>query len=101
MTWDLLNHAHAHAALLQGWQLVETGFPGGNEIQIQDVIHVHDAHVNGDLVPRLGSHQAAMKAMKQAYERGEDHAIQAYQLLKSHAHSEFTYWHMQHWQIVA
>jgi hypothetical protein len=99
MTWDLLNDAHEHEALLQGWQLVETGFPGGNAIQIQDVIHVNHAHVQCDLVPRLGSHQAAVQAMKQAYERGEDHAIQAYLIVKNMAWNEFAYWHMQHWKI--
>lgn len=97
MTWELMSEPHVQAALSQGWQLVESGLPGGHAIQIQDVCQSHMSA--SGLVPRLGSHHAAVQAFKHAYERGEDHAIQAYHVLKQHAHGEFAYWHMHAWRI--
>jgi hypothetical protein len=94
MMCDLMSEPHAEAACAQGWQLVDMGLPGGHAIQIQDVCQ---SQVPG--AAHLGSHQAAVQAFKHAYEQGADHAIQAYLVLKQHAHSEFSYWNMHTWKI--
>lgn len=94
--------AHANAAAAQGWCLSEVGIkrtPHYVEIQRIDDADTTSVHW-GMPIPQLESDQHAVQVMHDAWLRGEEHALLAYQILKRDSPSEFHFWHMHTWHTV-
>ena len=87
---DDWQEQHLHAAISQGWSLIETGDRGNSGIAIEYEI------VTGD-DPYCETLQLAISRMKAAYQNNEVHAIAAYKLLKKYSQSEFHYWGLEEW----
>lgn len=91
---------HVKCALSEGWMIWDTDYRGAHGLQVQCVDDPERmSEEMGISVPELQNDAEAVQVMKQSYEQGSDHAIQAYRILKQHSLSEFTYWGMQHWKI--
>jgi len=99
MSMEQWTREHNLAAVRQGWCLSEVLCGDHAPWEIQRLDDAHSA--SGDYgvpVPQLDGDDDAVAAMRAAYERGEPHAVLAYQLIRDHSQQEFQHWKMGDWQ---
>lgn len=100
MTMESWTKEHNLAAVRQGWCISEV-LCGDDHApwEIQRLDDAHSATADyGVPVPQLDDDDAAVAAMRLAYERNEPHAVLAYQLIHDHSRQEFDLWDMGSWQ---
>ena len=79
---DEWTEKYHQTAIDQNWYIIDTGYPGNGSLEIR-----------GFLI----SDRDAVAAMQLAFDRNEDHALQAYALLKNASPMEFGHWRMWTW----
>ena len=86
---------HALAAAVQGWRLSETGFNHHSTIEVRCL---EPGEPYAELGIELDGDERAVDALRDAFSNGQDHAMLAYNLIKSHSPSEFHHWDMASWR---
>ncbi len=98
-TMDEWTRDHTLAAGRQGWCISRVDHEGHAPWEIQ---RLDDAELVsedwGIPIPQLDDDYDAAMAMRAAFDRGEPHAVLAYQLIKEFSPMEFTHWDMESWQ---
>lgn len=90
---------HANAAAAQGWCLSEVGLKRTpHYVEIQRIDDAETTSMNwGIQIPQLEDDAQAVNIMQAAWQRGEHHAVLAYDILKNESPSEFEFWGMVNW----
>jgi hypothetical protein len=100
MTMERWTREHTLAAVRQGWCISEV-LCGDNHApwEVQRLDDAESASEDyGVKVPQLASDDEAVQVLREAWQRGEPHAVLAYQLLRENSPQEFAYWRMEVWQ---
>lgn len=93
LSWD-----HTLAAARQGWCISQVDHEGHAPWEVQRLDDAEGVDRDwGISVPQLADDDAAVAAMKAAFDRGEPHAVAAYAFLLANSEEEFEQWGMQHW----
>ena len=97
LNYDDWTYTHQRLASLQGWQLVDTDSLGAASVEIRCI----DSHAKSNAWAERSNHamndEVAVKAMKEAFLRDEDHAVLAYHIIKNTSVPEFNMWGMASW----
>lgn len=96
--FDDWNEHYAREASLQGWQLIETGFPGNSPLEIKGLEHATIHPVEPDRgIPLYEHDEDAVRAFRSAFESKEDYALLAFRLIRLHSPKEYDHWRMFEW----
>lgn len=100
--WDLDDWLPCYQIMAadQGWCLSETHHAGCHApIEVQRWDDADGVTVDlGVVVPHLEGDDRAVQAFYQSWQRGEPHALIAYDILAKNSPMEFQHWRMHTWR---
>lgn len=98
VTMESWRREHTLVAASQGWCISEVRSDDHAPWEIQRLDDAESASEDyGVQVPQLASDDEAVQVLREAWQRGEPHAVLAYQLLRENSPQEFAYWQMEAW----
>ena len=98
MSMESWRREHTLAAARQGWCISQCMSNQHAPWEVQRLDDAESASEDyGVQVPQLASDDEAVQVLREAWQRGEPHAVLAYQLLRENSPQEFAYWRMEEW----